>query len=409
MSFAAAVPPGSGLASALSGSVPAHPAAAFEVGTVPPAPTIGRLLWHVTPEFGPIAMVVVMAGLYLFGVRRLAGRGDAWDPWRTVAWLGGVLVIAYALIGGVAAYDTTLFSAHAVQHMLLGTVAPLPLALGAPVTLALRTLPPRPRRWLIAALHSRVARVLTFPLVGFGLFIVSLYGLYFTSLYQDSLEHPWFHLLVHVHFLVVGCLFYWPIVGIDPIPGRLPYPGRLILLFITFPIHALWALALFTTNQVFAQSWYEQVHRTWGASLINDQHTGAGLMWAAGELVGAFVFLVLFVQWSRADAREAVRVDRRLDREERLAAAAAAAAGPRPAPAAESAVSVGSGGAGDATPAAGTAGGDPAPADADRDPAEVGVAIMGRRRSGAGQPSLEDRENAYNAWLAALAAAEKRS
>ncbi|MGF7236607.1 MAG: cytochrome c oxidase assembly protein [Frankia sp.] len=405
MSFALAAPTGSGFASALSGSVLsgpvfARPSAASEVGIVPPSPTIGRLLWHVTPEFGPIAMVVVMAGLYLFGVRRLVARGDSWDPWRTVAWLGGVAVIAYALIGGVAAYDTTLFSAHAVQHMLLGTVAPLPLALGAPVTLALRTLPPRPRRLLIAALHSRVARVLTFPLVGFVLFIVSLYGLYFTSLYQDSLEHPWFHLLVHVHFLVVGCLFYWPIVGVDPIPGRLPYWGRLILLFITFPVHALWALAMFTTNQVFAQSWYDHVHRTWGASLINDQHTGAGLMWAAGELVGVLVFLILFIQWSRADAREAVRVDRRLDREERLAAAAL----PRPAKALDGEL-----------PAGGPPGGasvESGASDAERDGgdvAEVGVAIMGRdRRSAADQPSLEDRENAYNAWLASLAAAEKR-
>jgi putative copper resistance protein D len=352
-----------------------------EVGTVPPAPTIGRMLWHVTPELGPIALVVVMAGLYLFGVRRLVARGDAWDPWRTVAWLGGVLVIAYALIGGVAAYDTTLFSAHAVQHLLLGTVAPLPLALGAPVTLALRTLPRRPRALLIAALHSHVARVLTFPLVGFALFIGSLYGLYFTSLYQDSLEHPWFHLLVHVHFLVVGCLFYWPIVGIDPIPGRLPYWGRLILLFITFPVHALWALALFTTDQVFAQSWYEQVHRTWGASLLTDQHTGAGLMWAAGELVGALVFLVLFIQWSRADEREAVRVDRRLDREERLASL------PRPAAAPDA----GSGDAGAGEVGAG----------------EVGAGEAGASGTAAAA-SLEEREDAYNAWLAALAAADRR-
>jgi putative membrane protein len=320
-------------------------AAGGPVTDVPPAPSVGNLLWHFSPETGPIALVAVMAGLYLAGVYRLAARGDAWSPARTVSWLGGCLIVAYALVGGIARYDDVLFSAHAVQHMLLGTVAPVPLALGAPVTLALRTLPRRPRAVLTWLLHCRLSRILTFPLMGFTLFVVSLYGLYFTGLYQASMEHTWLHLLVHVHFLAIGCLFYWPVIGVDPIPGRLPYWGRLILLFVTFPVHALWALAMFTTTQVFAQGWYEQVNRPWGSGLLTDQHTGAGIMWAFGEMVGVVVFFILFVQWSRADAREAVRVDRHLDRAERLAA----------------------------TPATDAA------------------------------PSLEEQEDAYNAWLAALA------
>ncbi|WP_250281704.1 cytochrome c oxidase assembly protein, partial [Frankia sp. CiP1_Cm_nod2] len=221
-------------------------------GELPPPPTVGRMLLHLSPEPGPLLLVALMGGLYLFGVSRLTDRGDAWSRWRTASWLAGLLVVAYALVGGIAAYDTALFSAHAVQHMLLGTVAPIPLALGAPVTLALRALPLRPRRLLVRLLHSRVARVAAFPLVGFAVFIVSLYGLYFTSLYEASLRHPVLHLFLHAHFLAVGCLFYWPIIGLDPMPGRLPYWGRLLLLFVTFPMHALWALAMFTTDEVFA-------------------------------------------------------------------------------------------------------------------------------------------------------------
>ncbi len=338
----------------------------FRHAELPPPPTVGRLLLHVTPEPGPVLLVAVMAGLYLLGVRRLTDRADTWNPWRTASWLTGLLVVAYALIGGVAAYDTSLFSAHAVQHLLLGTVAPIPLALGAPVTLALRTLPRRARRLLVKVLHSRVARVLTFPLVGFALFIVSLYGLYFTSLYQASLEHPTLHLFLHVHFLAVGCLFYWPIIGLDPIPGRLPYWSRLLLLFVTFPLHALWALAMFTTEDVFAGSWYVSLGRTWGSSLLGDQQTGAGLMWASGELVGAAVFVALFVQWSRADGREAVREDRRLDRLDRLAQLPTKRRSPA-----------------EAT--------DPAEPTETTDPADP-------------EADLLAREAAYNAWLARLAA-----
>jgi putative membrane protein len=283
---------------------------------LPPPPTLGRLLFDWSPAVVPVVAILVAAGLYLAGVAKLRRRGDAWSAWRTGAWLGGLLVIAYATCGGVSLYDHALFSAHAVQHMLLATIAPVPLALGAPVTLALRTLPNRLRRELLWLLHTPVAKVLAFPLVGFVVLVVSMYGLYFTSLYEASLRSNLVHEAIHAHFLFAGCLFFWPVIGIDPLPGRLPHWGRLILLFITFPMHALLALAIMNYSEVFAGSYYATHPRTWGTSLLTDQHNGGGLMWAAGELVGAAVFVALFVQWSRADERQATREDRRNARTE---------------------------------------------------------------------------------------------
>lgn len=277
---------------------------------VPPVPTLARMLLGHELAWLPVVALAVVAGVYLTGVVVLHRRGDRWSPWRTASWLFGVLVVAYALVGGVAAYDDTLFSAHAVQHMLLATVAPVPLALGAPVTLALRTLPRRPRKVLLTVLHSRAAAVLSFPLVGFVVLIVSMYGLYFTSLYEATLRNPVLHDAVHAHFLLAGCLFFWPVIGVDPLP-KLAYWTRLLLLFVTFPAHALMALALMSDTTVFARGWYEQLDRPWHVNLLKDQQTGAGLMWAAGELVGAVVFVALFAQWARADEREARRDDRR--------------------------------------------------------------------------------------------------
>ena len=283
---------------------------------VPPPPDLGRLLFDWSPELVPLIGVAIGAALYLAGVLRLRRRGDAWPIGRTAAWLAGLFVIAYATCGGVALYDHALFSAHAVQHMLLATVAPIPLALGAPVTLALRALPKRPRRELLWLLHTPVAKVLAFPLVGFVVLIVTMYGLYFSSLYDVSLRNNFVHDLIHVHFLLAGCLFFWPIIGIDPLPGRLPHWGRLMLLFLTFPLHALLALAIMNYSEVFASGYYASHPRSWGTSLLTDQHNGGGLMWAAGELVGAMVFVALFVQWSRADERQARREDRQADRTE---------------------------------------------------------------------------------------------
>lgn len=283
---------------------------------LPPPPTVGRLLFDWTAAPLPLIGVALAATLYLLAVIKLQRRGDTWSIGRTAAWLLGLLVIAYATCGGVALYDHALFSAHAVQHMMLATIAPIPLALGAPVTLALRALPARPRRGLLWLLHSRFARVMSFPLVGFVVLVVSMYGLYFTSLYGASLRSDVVHELTHAHFLFAGCLFFWPIIGIDPLPGRLPHWGRLLLLFLTFPLHALLALAIMNYSEVFAADYYVENPRPWGTSLLTDQHNGGALMWTAGELVGALVFVALFVQWSRADERQAKREDRRADRSE---------------------------------------------------------------------------------------------
>ena len=75
------------------------------------------------------------------GLLVLRRRGDAWPVGRTISWMVGLVLIAWAGIGGLAQYSHVLFSAHMVSHMVLSMIAPIFLVLAAPVTLALRTLP----------------------------------------------------------------------------------------------------------------------------------------------------------------------------------------------------------------------------------------------------------------------------
>jgi hypothetical protein len=111
-------------------------------------------------------VLVLAAAAYLYGVHRLHARGDRWPVARSWLFCGaGLGSIALVTVSGLEAYDSTLLSAHMVQHMVLTMVAPIFLAVGAPLTLALRTLPRRGRRALLAVLHSLPVRVLTFPLV----------------------------------------------------------------------------------------------------------------------------------------------------------------------------------------------------------------------------------------------------
>jgi putative membrane protein len=270
-----------------------------------------------------VVWLVVMAALYLAAVWRLRQRGDRWPVMRTVSFvvlgLGG---LASVTMTGVSTYDDTLLSVHMVQHMILSMIAPIFLALGAPVTLALRVLPLRGRRAVLAVVHSRVARVLTFPLVAYALFVATPFALYFTGLYRLTMENELVHELVHVHFVLVGCLFFWPLLGIDPLPGRWPYPARALLMFLSTPFHAVLGLTVMQSATLIGGDYYPSLHLGW-ADPAADQKLAGGILWAGGELVSVAMLAVLVVQWMRQSEREARRLDRQLDREEAAAAAAA--------------------------------------------------------------------------------------
>ncbi|MCX6395837.1 MAG: cytochrome c oxidase assembly protein [Propionibacteriales bacterium] len=276
--------------------------------------------WGIDPV--PLVVSVWAAGLYLIGVRVLRSRGDAWPLGRTLAFVvGGMGSFYVATSSGLGAYDTTLLSVHMVQHMVLGMVVPLFLALGAPVTLALRTLPARPRAGLLVVLHSRLARVLTFAPLTLALYVASPWALYFTGWYEATLHSVFQHNMMHLHLVLVGSLFFWPLMGVDPLPGRIGYPARMMVVVLTLPFHAFLGITIMGQSTLIGGSWYPDLGRTltWLPDPLDDQHTAGGILWSSGDLIGLVFFAVLFVQWVRSSMKEAAREDRRLDRLERLA------------------------------------------------------------------------------------------
>ncbi|HEX8348078.1 MAG TPA: cytochrome c oxidase assembly protein [Actinoplanes sp.] len=291
--------------------------------TAPPPFTVEEVFTELHLDSLMTVFLLVAAGVYLYGAYRLRIRGDHWPPGRTIAFLaGGLGSIAAVTITGVETYDTSLLSVHMVQHMVLTMVAPIFLALGAPVTLAVRTLPAGPRGLLLSVLHSRVARVLTFPLVAFGLFVANPFVLYFTGLYRVTLANPLAHELVHVHFILTGCLFFWPLLGLDPLPNRWPYPGRALLMLLSVPFHTVLGLTIMQSRTLLGGDWYPSLGLTW-SDPFDDQRVAGGILWAGGELVSITMLGILIVQWIRQSEREARRVDRALDRAEAAEAAQA--------------------------------------------------------------------------------------
>jgi cytochrome c oxidase assembly factor CtaG len=275
--------------------------------------------WGVDPFLTILSVWV--AGAYLVGVRTLRARGDRWPVGRTLSFVVvGMGSFYVATSSGLAAYDTAVLSVHMVQHMVLSMLVPLALALGAPVTLALRVLPQRPRQWLLALLHSRVVKVVSFPPVAFALFVLSPWVLYFSGWFEASLRSTYVHEMTHVHLVLTGSLFLWPLVGVDPVPGRVAYPFRMLMMVMTLPFHAFLGVTIMGQEKLIAGDWFTSLPLDWLPDPREDQHLAGGILWGTGDIVGIAFFLVLFAQWVRSSMREAEREDRRLDRLERIQA-----------------------------------------------------------------------------------------
>ncbi|WP_433325822.1 cytochrome c oxidase assembly protein [Spirillospora sp. CA-294931] len=316
-----------GLAVALSRTAPPAPVAEANpvkdlIGyDMPPALTPARLatLWQFDLFFATV--VVALGALYLGGVVRLRRRGDSWPLGRTVSWCVGLLTIVIATQSGIAKYAPVLFSVHMVEHMVLNMLAPIFLVVGAPVTLALRAFKPAkirgdrgPREWLTAALHSRFTAFVAHPAVATVIFVASTFVLYFTPLFEKAMRNHLGHIAMTAHFLLAGSLFFWVLLGVDPAPKKLPYPGRVLLLFVTMPFHAFFGIALMNLGEPLARAWYQAVDPSWGTSTLKDQHTGGAIAWGFGEIPTFIVLTFLAFQWFFADQRQAKRDDRKADR-----------------------------------------------------------------------------------------------
>ncbi|HTL40896.1 MAG TPA: cytochrome c oxidase assembly protein [Pseudolysinimonas sp.] len=271
------------------------------------------LLWLLVAGFAII--------FYLAGVRRLRRRGDRWPWYRAVLWIAGMLLLIWVTNGPINVYEKYLFSIHMLGHMLLGMAIPVLLVLSAPVTLALRTVRKRDdgsrgvREWILLAVHSKVAAVVTHPLVVAVLFAGSLWVFYYTSLFRwattDHVGHTW----MIIHFLITGYLFAQTLVGIDPIPNQPPFPLRLVLLLATMAAHAFFGLSFVTGTTLLLPDWFGAMGRTWGPTPLADQQAGGGIAWSVGEIPTVILAITVALLWSRSDARDARRSDRAADRD----------------------------------------------------------------------------------------------
>ncbi|MFC9559001.1 cytochrome c oxidase assembly protein [Agromyces sp. NPDC056965] len=301
-----------------AGSLARTPAEILTGEPLPPWPETFRFFTEWNPDL--IWLLACGFGIFFYvaGVRRLRKRGDRWPIYRTVLWISGLALLAYITNGGVNVYEQYLFSAHMLAHMVLTMAVPVLLVPGAPVTLAARAIRARKdgsrggREWILLAVHSRFAGFIANPIVAALLFVGSLWVFYYSPLFRwtmlDHIGHEW----MIVHFLITGYLFVQSLIGIDPVPYRLPYAFRLLLLLGTMAFHAFFGLAIMSSTGLLLADWYGAMG--WGTDALVDQQLGGGIAWSIGEIPTVALAITVAVQWARSDEKESKRRDRHADR-----------------------------------------------------------------------------------------------
>ena len=296
------------------------PARILTGSALPPELTPLRWLTSYRIDLVWLTIAVVATSLYLYGVRKLRKRGDEWPNGRTVSWLLGMALLVWVTCGPLNVYEQYLFSIHMLAHMILTMGIPVLLVPGAPVTLLLRASEARHddsmglREWVLWAVHTPWAKLVSNPIFASINFAASLVVFYFTPIFgwatRDHLGHEW----MIVHFLITGYLFVQALVGIDPGPAKIPFLLRIMLLIGTLAFHAFFGLALMSSEALLLPEWFGAMGRTWGQSPLDDQQTGGAIAWGIGEMPAAVLTIIVSVQWFRADNKEAKRLDRASDR-----------------------------------------------------------------------------------------------
>jgi cytochrome c oxidase assembly factor CtaG len=254
--------------------------------------------WQLAPIV--TAVVVAMAALYGWGVIRVARKHPArpWPAWRSCAFGAGLLVIVLATQSGIGAYDDILFYDHMIQHLMLLMVAPPLLITGQPLTLLLHASRNPLHTWAKKVLRSPVASFLTWPVFGAVAYAISVLAAHLTGVANYVEANQTAHNAEHAAFVLIGYLFFLPILGREPIRWRLSYPVRFVLLVLLMPVDTFTGLAL-GYGGPNSPGVPTGPRPAWAPPPVSDLHNGGAVMWIAGDAIMFGLMMLVFLMWSQ--------------------------------------------------------------------------------------------------------------
>lgn len=283
------------------------------------APTITNVwtMWRYDLVFGTLA--IVLQGVYLWALLRLRKQGTPWPAARTFWFTAGNLILFVTMCSGIGIYMPALFSMHMIGHMILAMGVPVCWVLGGPLTLLTEAVRPEPtgvvgvKQWLNVFCDNPVLRFITRPGINTIQFVVLFYIIYLQQLYTPLVSEHAGHLGMNIVFLISGSLYFWEIIGVDPLPRRIKAMGRAAWLTGSLPIHMWFGVALMQMQEILGLEFYERLGLPWQVDLLHDQNVGGGVAWAAGQFPLIVVYLYVMVQWLKDDRKEMQAYDQQAD------------------------------------------------------------------------------------------------
>ncbi len=294
----------------------------------PPELTVARGFTEWTFDPWMAALVLVLGGSYLAGVRQVRRRGACWPATRVVNFAGlGLGILVIATMSSFRTYFGVLFYMRAFQTILLLLLAPLFLALGRPIALATQVFP-QAGPGIERAIRSRMARTLTFPAITTLALVAVPFVMIFTTWYTASFHSVAVRELTYLALMVPGYVFFWTLLRVDPVPKEYSYGVSLWITAVEVVGDAFLGLAVIADTNLIAGGYYHALARPWGPTLQTDQILAGGTLWIFGDLVGLPFLVAQLIQFMREDEAEAAQIDAELDaRDAARARAKAVAAG----------------------------------------------------------------------------------
>ena len=278
-------------------------------GPTPPELSLQALLYWAWPPVVTIAVALVGA-LWFRAIRQVAREhpGNPYPRRRTASLVAALTLVLLALQSGLERYDTTLFSMHMIQHLILLFPVPILLLQAGPATLLLRVASSRWRARALRVLQSRVVAVISHPLVGWTLLVAVMWGTHLSILFDAALEDPFIHDMEHLLYLGTALLFWAPIFSVDPIRHRLRGAAALIYLIAQMPQNSFLGVAImWSTTPLYPH--YVTLRRAWGPSPLEDQQLAGAIMWLVGDALFLAAIFAVLAALARAEDRPESRYD----------------------------------------------------------------------------------------------------
>lgn len=252
---------------------------------------------------------IIVCGLglvfYVAGVRRMRQRGQGWPTHRTVMWVTGMALLFWATSGPTAVYGDYLLSMRLLSLSVVSVVVPLLIVSAAPLSLAVGAIRARNdgsrggREWLSWAAGAPLVQLVLHPMVAAGIFLGSLWTVYYTDLFRWSLSDLLGHEWLIAHFLLVGCLLVTALTRTEHSMPGLSFRWRLCaLVILTLTVGIFW-LATTTGSGLMVSDWFGAMGRTWGPTPLQDQRIGGVIALSIWGAFAACLMTLMALRWHK--------------------------------------------------------------------------------------------------------------